>query len=347
MSEPRVPITFTAPSRALIAMLLSALLVMHAVGASGAGGRPPESPLGAKPPDAAPGAAATPASPERLRAHVQALSERFVPRDHAHPQNLDRAAAYIRAEIERAGGTVTEQLFSVAGNTYRNVIAAYGPVSGERIVVGAHYDSAGPLPAADDNASGVAGLIELAYLLQAAKLPMRVELVAYSLEEPPWFGSEHMGSAVHAKSLRAANVRVRAMFSLEMIGYFTDAPGSQRFPLEALRLLYPSEGNFIAVVGKLGQGSTVRAIERAMRRASPLPVHSIAAPRSLPGVELSDHASYWDVGYRAVMITDTAFFRNPNYHTAQDTADTLDYARMAMVVRGVHAAVLSLMHESR
>lgn len=340
-------IMLTGPSRVLMTMLLPALLVVHAVDATGAGADPSPTPLGSRPPDAARAAAGAPASPERLRAHVEALSERFVPRDHAHPQNLDRAAAYIRAELERAGGSVTEQTFNVVGNTYRNVIAAYGSESDERIVVGAHYDSAGPLPAADDNASGVAGLIELAYLLQQAKLPMRVELVAYSLEEPPWFGSEHMGSAVHAKSLRAANVRVRAMFSLEMIGYFTDAPRSQRFPLDALRLLYPSEGNFIAVVGKLGQGSTVRAIERAMRRASPLPVHSIAAPRSLPGVGLSDHASYWDVGYRAVMITDTAFFRNPNYHTAHDRADTLDYARMAMVVRGVHAAVLGLMYESK
>jgi hypothetical protein len=129
------------------------------------------------------------------------------------------------------------------------------------------------------------------------------------------------------------------MISLEMIGFFTDAPGSQRFPAPGLSLLYPTTGHFIAVVGKLGQGDAVAAVTRAMREATPLPVESIAAPRFLPGVDLSDHRSYWDRGWDAVMITDTAFFRNPNYHGPGDTAETLDYARMADVVTGVLAAV--------
>lgn len=278
-------------------------------------------------------------SPERLEAHVRTLSRDFVPRDFAHPGNLDRAAAYIRGELERAGGDTWEQPYDAGGSTYRNVAASFGPETGERIVIGAHYDAAGPYPAADDNASGVAGLIELGHLLAADPPTTRVELVAYPLEEPPFYRTRHMGSAVHAASLRRRGVRVRVMISLEMIGYFTDAPGSQQLPLAALRPFYPSRGNFIAVVGKLGQALLVRRIKRAMRGATPLAVHSINAPRWVPGVDFSDHVNYWDAGYPAVMITDTAFYRNPFYHTARDTADTLDYVRMAQVVEGVRAAV--------
>lgn len=281
-------------------------------------------------------------APARLEAHVRTLSETLAPRSFACPANLDRAAVYIAEQFRKAGGVVSEQPYTVNGRTYRNVIAHFGPNTRERIVVGAHYDAAGDFPAADDNASGVAGLLELARLLGSTSTPMQVELVAYSLEEPPFFRTPYMGSAVHARSLKQQNIRVRAMFSLEMIGYFTDAPNSQRFPIGLLRAFYPSEGNFITVVGKLGNGRLVRRVKRAMRGASPLPVHSINAPRLVPGVDFSDHVNYWDAGYDALMITDTAFYRNPNYHTALDTADTLDYRRMAMVVEGVYAAVLAL-----
>jgi hypothetical protein len=279
--------------------------------------------------------------PARLKAHVSMLSVTLAPRDHGHPQNLDRVAAYIAKEFKKATETVSEQPFQVYGQTYRNVSAFFGPDTRERIVIGAHYDSAGELPAADDNASGVAGLIELAHLLGKAPLKTRVELVAYTLEEPPYFRTQHMGSAVHAASLKQQNIPVRLMLSLEMIGYFTDAPNSQSFPVNILNLFYPSQGNFIAVVGKIGQGAAVRRIKRAMRSASPLPVYSINAPPALPGIDFSDHCNYWDAGYNAAMITDTAFYRNSRYHSAQDTPDTLDYQRMAMVVQGVYATVLS------
>lgn len=280
--------------------------------------------------------------PARLEAHVRALAEDFVPRDEDHPENLDQAAAYIRRHLEQAGGRVEDQSFQVAGRTYRNVVAHFGPDTRERIVVGAHYDAAGPLPGADDNASGVAGLIELGSLLGKGKLPLHVELVAYTLEEPPYFASPAMGSALHAASLKKQGIPVRAMIGLEMIGFFTDEPGSQDLPAPFLKLLYPSTGNFIAVVGKIGQGPLARKIKKAMKRASPLPVESINAPTSLPGVDLSDHRNYWAQGYPAVMITDTAFFRNPHYHMASDTPETLDYRRMAMVVEGLYGAVKAL-----
>ena len=278
----------------------------------------------------------------KLEGHVRTIAEKMFPRDARHPQNLDRVAAYIRQGFESAGGAVSEQLFEVKRTTYRNVIARFGPETGERIVVGAHYDAAGEHPGSDDNASGVAGLIELAHLLGRAPLTMPVELVAYSLEEPPYFASEEMGSAVHARSLRQQNAAVRVMLSLEMIGYFSDAPGSQSFPSLLLKLFYPSRGNFVAVVGKLGQGGVVRRVKRAMRSASVLPVYSINAPGFVPGVDYSDHLNYWQAGYDAVMITDTAFYRNARYHTSADTPDTLDYTRCAMVVQGVYAAILAM-----
>lgn len=280
--------------------------------------------------------------PARLEAHVRALCERFSPRDYLHPENLDRAAAYLRAELEAAGGRVSEQPYEVGGLRYRNVIAVFGPEQGERLVVGAHYDTAGEQVGADDNASGVAGLLELAVLLGKSPPKRRVDLVAYSLEEPPFFRSEHMGSAVHARSLKEAGVPVRAMISLEMIGYFRDEPKSQRFPVSLLRLFYPSEGNFIAVISKLGQGRLARQVKRAMRGASELPVYSLSGPRFVQGIDFSDHLSYWEQGYDAAMITDTAFLRNANYHTEGDTPDTLDYQRMAKVVLGAYAALTVL-----
>jgi Zn-dependent M28 family amino/carboxypeptidase len=280
--------------------------------------------------------------PSRLEAHVRKLSIELSPRDASHTDNLDQVAAYIKNELSQTTASVSEQAYRVQGNSYRNVIAQFGPESAERIVVGAHYDAAGPLPGADDNASGVAGLIELSRLLGQQPPPIRVELVAYSLEEPPYFRTTAMGSSVHAKSLRSQNIRVRAMFSLEMIGSFSDAPGSQRFPVGSLSAIYPSTGNFIAVVGRFSEGLLVRRIKATMRNASPLPVYSINAPEFVRGVDFSDQLNYWAAGYNGVMITDTAFYRNRHYHSAHDTAEKLDYKRMAMVVEGVYAAVVEL-----
>jgi Zn-dependent M28 family amino/carboxypeptidase len=281
--------------------------------------------------------------PERLEAHVRMLSETFHPRGWENLENLERVAGYIAAEFKAAGGDVSGQPYKTSfGETHRNVIAQFGPDTPERIIVGAHYDAVDEQPGADDNASGVAGLIELAHLLGESPPPLRVELVAWTLEEPPIFPTSDMGSARHASALRKANVNVRAAISLEMLGTFLDDPGTQSFPAPILRFVYPSTGNFITVVGKLGEGELVRTVKAAMRGATDLPVESINAPRWVPGIDFSDHANYWDQGYPAAMITDTAFYRNPRYHTARDTADTLDYERMAKVVQGVYCAVHAL-----
>ncbi|QRK13746.1 M28 family peptidase [Archangium violaceum] len=281
--------------------------------------------------------------PERLKAHVRTLSETFQPRDHAHPENLERAASYIADALARAGGRVRPEPYTAGGKSYRNVIATFGPDGGERLVIGAHYDAAEGAPGADDNASGVAGLLELAALLGGNPPPMRVDLVGFTLEEPPHFRRGTMGSKVHARALRTRGEAVRAMISVESIGYFSDAPDSQRYPVAALRLRYPSEGNFIAVVGQGDDKALIDTVHRALRAAkNDLPSESLAAPRGLEGVDFSDHASFWDEGYPAVMVTDTALFRNPHYHTPQDTWDTLDYARMARVVQGLQCAVEAL-----
>ena len=276
-----------------------------------------------------------------LEEHVRALVA-FAPRSFDYPENLDRAAAYVRGELGHAGGVISEQTFVVDGDTYRNVCVALGPDTPERIVVGAHYDAVEEAPGADDNASGVAALIALSGLLGKETLRHRVELVAYSLEEPPNFATAAMGSAAHAHRLKASGARVIGMLCIESIGYFRDEPGSQRFPIPFLGAWYPGRGDFIAVVSRVQDMRLVRTVKRAMLSATALPVHSLNGPQAIPGVAFSDHRSYWDCGYSAVMITDTARYRNPHYHTDTDLPMTLDYRRMALVVAGLRAAVLSL-----
>ena len=244
------------------------------------------------------------------------------------------------AELKATGASTDVQVFTVDGREYRNVIARFGPASGPLLVIGAHYDSCGDTPGADDNASGVAGLIELARALAARPPAHSVELVAYTLEEPPFFRTDNMGSFRHAQALAQQRREIRLMLSLEMIGFFRDTPDSQRYPMGALELLYPDEGNFVALVGGYQDFGAMRRVKGLFKGASALPATSINAPSLVQGVDFSDHASYWRFKMPAIMVTDTAFLRNPNYHGPGDTADTLDYARMAQVVRGVYAVAM-------
>lgn len=284
--------------------------------------------------------AAVSVDPARMERHVRMLSETLVPRNGSNRLNLSRAGSYIKTEFEQAGGQVVVQPFDDEGAVYYNVSGFFGPETEERIIVGAHYDAYENSPGADANASGVAGLIELAGLLGKASLKTQVELVAYPLKEPPYWGTPRMGSAFHAFSLKNQNRPVRIMFSLDMIGCFSDKEGSQKYPVPGMEWLYSSKGNFIGVVGNLGQMDVVRRVKTAMAGASSMPVFSINAPGFFSRIGSSDHLSYWQTDYPAVMITDTDSLRNPNYHTAKDTAGTLDYKRMGMVVQAVHASVL-------
>jgi len=280
--------------------------------------------------------------PEALKKHVRVISEDFFPRDCLNVRNLDRCSDYIRAEFEKTGARIRVQEYSENGRSYRNVIARFGRSDENLLIVGAHYDACGPMPGADDNASGVAGLIELVGLLGRAPLDRNVELVAYSTEEPPYFRSPSMGSAVHAKELRESRINVRGVVILEMIGCFSDDWMSQDFPFPLLRLFYPSRGNYIAVVGRLDQWPFMRQLKKNMQGATDLPVYSINAPASLPGVDFSDHLNYWETGCNAVMVTDTSFYRNHDYHDEGDVWGRLDYNRMAEVVVAVYEGIKKL-----
>jgi hypothetical protein len=274
----------------------------------------------------------------RLRQHVTTLSETFHPRSYRNTENLDRCAEYIRREFDRTGARTSEQVFVARERTYRNVIATFGAGT-NRIVVGAHYDAVRNTPGADDNASGVAMLIELASLIANADLECEVELVAYTLEEPPFFGTANMGSAHHAQMLSDSNVHVRIMIALDMVGYFSDEKGSQHCPGQLFRMFYPDTGDFIAIIGTLDQRKPVRDVKKFMKGSADLPVYSINAPIDIQGIDHSDHRNYWAHGYDAVLISDTADYRNEMYHGPGDTADRLDYARMAKVTIQVYEAV--------
>jgi hypothetical protein len=268
-----------------------------------------------------------------LRKHVEFLTTSVRPRGADQPENLDRAAAYIKTRFLEAGARASEQSFSARGRTYRNVIATFGPLSGERLIVGAHYDaftSTGDLPGADDNASGTAGLLEIARLLGLHSPPRPLELVAFTTEEPPFFGSDEMGSAVHAAQLRHSGTLISGMICLEMIGYFH---GEQSWTSPLLGALYPSAGDFVAVTGGWPDRQLARDMKAAIRGAGGVDVYSFTGPREM--LDASDQRNYWSRGWKAVMVTDTAYLRNPNYHTMRDTSDTLDYDKMARVVNGV------------
>jgi len=275
-----------------------------------------------------------------LERHVRSLAEDFQPRSVENPAQLQAAGDYVLAQMRAAGAAPNIQNVDVQGTRYRNFIARFGPADGPLLVIGAHYDACGQTPGADDNASGVAGLLELTRLLAHDPPPRPVELVAYTLEEPPYFRTDAMGSYWHARELERQGREVRLMVSLEMIGYYRDEPKSQSFPVAGMGLLYPDEGNFIAVVGAYRDFGTMRRVKALFKGASDLPVVTVNAPEAVSGVDFSDHASYWRFGMPAVMVTDTAFLRNPNYHGTGDTAATLDYARMAKVVRAMHAVAM-------
>jgi Zn-dependent M28 family amino/carboxypeptidase len=276
--------------------------------------------------------------------HLQFLAGSPKPRFDGNPARLNECADYIGYEFRKQSSRVEEQKYFVRSIEYKNVICSFGPADGECIIIGAHYDVCESQPGADDNASGVAGLLEVARLLKTkeAELKYRIDLVAYTLEEPPNFRTENMGSAVHAKMLHQNGVKVKAMICLEMIGYFSDKPRSQQYPLGIMKLFYPTKANFIAVIGKMGQGKTTRGIKRSMNKNSLVKTISLNAPASVPGIDFSDHLNYWKYGYVAVMITDTSFYRNANYHEKTDTIDTLDIDKMAEVISGVLAAIMNL-----
>ena len=277
----------------------------------------------------------------RIKELLTELTKTSKPRNYQNVDQLNETASFIFDQFKQSADTVFYQTYLVRGITYKNVIARFGDPQAERLIIGAHYDVCGNQEGADDNASGIAGLLELARMLKEQKTQKSIELVAYTLEEPPYFRTEYMGSFIHAKSLKDSNTKVSGMICLEMIGYFKEEKHTQDYPLGFLKLFYGSRGNYITVVNKFSKGKTARKFTKKMDKFTTLPVKKFNGPKSLTGIDFSDHLNYWKMGYSACMVTDTAFYRNKNYHQKTDEMGTLNISKMACVINGVFLSILA------
>jgi Zn-dependent M28 family amino/carboxypeptidase len=282
----------------------------------------------------------------RLSDEVKYLSETIGERNVWRTGSLTAVVNHLRSNFEQAGYTVTERTYRVEGQEVSNVEVSItgNDGDGETLIVGAHCDTVAGAVGADDNATGVAAVLELARQLRESKPRKNIRFVIFINEEPPFFQTSRMGSLVYAQQLRHENVRVSAMISLEMLGFYSDAPGSQKYPA-LLGLFYPSRGNFLGFVGDSESRDLVRRAIRGFRESTAFPSEGIAAPAEWPGIGWSDQWSFWQEHYPAIMITDTALFRYPYYHTPLDTKDRLDFDRMARVVEGIQRMVASLSAE--
>jgi hypothetical protein len=283
--------------------------------------------------------------PSTVRRHVERLATEIGPRSSEKIASLEAARFYLLSTLgpSNLGYSVKEQSYTIGAQSFANIEAG---LTGRRwpreiIVIGAHYDSMPTTPGADDNASGVAALLALAEIFAGKEQGRTIRFVAFTNEEPPWFQTKNMGSLRYAAELKANGEQVVAMISLESIGYFSDAPGSQRYPAP-LDKMYPDVGNFIAVAGAPQGAALVRFVYDAMRADGSIPVQQGVFPPQTPGVGWSDHWAFWEQGYPAIMLTGTAPFRNANYHQPTDVPATLDYARLARTVTATRQAIEAL-----
>jgi len=276
---------------------------------------------------------------ESLKKHVYKLSHEIGERNIYKYDKLNEAAEYIMEELRSFGYVADLQAYSARGKIFRNIIATKNGErnSDEIIILGAHYDTKGN-PGADDNASAVAGLLETARAFSNKVSGRTIKFIAFVNEEPPFFKKKTMGSRVYAKAARGKADNIIGALILEMIGYFSNEPGSQHVP-PGFSFFYPNKGNFIGFAGNLKSKRLVRDTAAYFRRGTSLPVEWVVAPSILIGIDFSDNWSFWKERYPAVMITDTAFYRNPNYHKISDTYETLDYESMSEVVKGLTAAL--------
>ena len=281
----------------------------------------------------------------RLAADVEYLSVSIGERSISRAGSLEASVEYLSDALQQAGYAVTERKYKVAGQEVSNVEASLlGDNENGVVVLGAHYDSVAQTVGANDNASGVAAVLEIARLLRGTRSRKSVRFVLFVNEEPPNFQTNRMGSLAYARQLHSEVVPVSAMISLETIGFYSDTSGSQKYP-PGLGYFYPSRGDFIGFVGNSESRDLVRRSIRAFRESTNFPSEGLAAPATWPGVGWSDHWSFWQENVPAIMITDTAPFRYPYYHTPLDTPDKIDFARMARVVEGVQRLVESLANE--
>lgn len=322
--------------RFIIGMLLALSLM---------GAQPlPEAP----PPEVAGAPASAPLPPlaDRLRAHVQQLAGKIGERNVWLPDALHAAADYIREEWRSQGYDVRGQRYTAYGIVSENleVVRKGLEKPDEIILIGAHYDSVRGSPGANDNASGIAALLEIGRALADSSLNRTVRLVAFVNEEPPFFYWGEMGSGVYAKAARKRGDNIRVMMSLEMLGAYINTPNSQSYP-PIIGWFYPDQANFIAFVSNISSRKQLKRTVEAFRSNSEFPSEYLSIFSIVPGVSWSDQLSFWREGYHALMVTDTAFNRYPYYHTAQDTPNKLDYASMAQVVEGLAGAIIELAND--
>jgi len=292
-------------------------------------------------------ASADPQLVPRLKQHVDRLAGLIGPRTLSRPHTFTAAVGLIEQELTKAGYEITREHYVADGHDVVNVVAELRGTRrpDEIVILGAHYDTVEGSPGADDNASAVAVLLEVARQLRATRPRRTIRFVAFACEEQPYFHSHLMGSQVHARRCRNQGENVVAMLCLEMLGFFSSEPDSQRIPLSMPRWIrpwIPTRGDFLAAVGNLRSWRVAWKFRRGFKRATQLPLLTLALPESISEIRRSDNSSFWDQGYPALMITDTSFLRNPNYHLPSDTPDTLDYERMADAVAGVAGAVQAL-----
>ena len=277
---------------------------------------------------------------ERLHLHVDRLAGLIGPRHIGRPSSLAAAAAYIANEFSLLGDTIERQTYEVDHHEVANLIVERKGSNRpqEIVILGAHYDTVAETPGADDNASAVAVLIEVARLLFNQKFQRTLRFVAFTCEEPPHFYTDTMGSQIYARQCRRSKEKIVGMLAMEMVGYFTTDSQSQALPPGIPRIMhwiFPRRGDFLASVGNLRSWRLVRTFRRGFKKASRLPLFSISLPEKVNEIRLSDNSSFWDQNYPAIMLTDTSFLRNPHYHLPSDTPDKLDYERMARVAIGI------------
>jgi Zn-dependent M28 family amino/carboxypeptidase len=255
---------------------------------------------------------------------------------------LNSTAEYIKSELAKSCDSVYFQSYTVNKIEYKNVIGVKKSTNPKRLIVGAHYDVCDNQDGADDNASGVAGLLETARLLSKEKLKYTIEYVAYTLEEPPYFKSDKMGSYMHAKNLSDNEIDVKGMICLEMIGYYSDIPKSQTYPIGILSWFYGNKGNYIMVIRKWGAGDFAKNATKLMKKQHLIKTKSFSCTSKLPTLDFSDHLNYWKFGFDAILITNTAFYRNKNYHEETDKIKTLDLKKVSAVIDELYITIKNI-----
>jgi Zn-dependent M28 family amino/carboxypeptidase len=279
---------------------------------------------------------------EELRADVRKLAGEIGERNMWHYQQLNAAADFIENSFSRAGLHPRRDSYGLHGQACHNIEVEIPGARPEILLIGAHYDSVFGSPGANDNGSGVAAMLALARRFAGRKTEHALRFVAFVNEEPPYFLSGEMGSLVYAERCKARGDKISAMISLETIGYFSDAPNSQTYPSPGLGIFYPKVGNFIGFVSNVRSRTLLRRVIALFRQHAKIPSEGAALPAFIPGVSWSDQWSFWRNGYPGIMVTDTAPFRYPYYHSANDTPDKLAYDRFTLVVSGMEKVIQDL-----